>query len=61
MDIDDVRVGLTVLTFLIFVGIACWAYSRRRQHDFDEAANLPFSGHDFGEDDRPHSGKEDKQ
>ena len=45
---DDVRVALTVLSFLVFVGIAVWAYSRRRRRDFDEAANLPFSGHDFG-------------
>ena len=44
---DDVRVALTVLSFLVFVGIGVWAYSRRRQRDFDEAANLPFSGHDF--------------
>jgi cytochrome c oxidase cbb3-type subunit 4 len=48
VNIDDVRVALTVLSFLVFVGIAVWAYSRRRQRDFDEAANLPFSGHEFG-------------
>lgn len=43
----DLRVALTVLSFLIFVGIALWAFSRRRKRDFDEAARLPFSGHDF--------------
>ncbi len=43
----DLRIALTVLSFLIFVGIAIWAFSRRRKRDFDEAANLPFSGHDF--------------
>ncbi len=48
MNIDDLRVGLTVVSFLVFIGIAVWAYSRRRRRDFDEAANLPFSGHDFG-------------
>jgi cytochrome c oxidase cbb3-type subunit 4 len=47
VNIDDVRIALTVLSFLVFVGIGVWAYSRRRQRDFDEAANLPFSGHDF--------------
>jgi cytochrome c oxidase cbb3-type subunit IV len=47
VNLDDVRVALTVLSFLVFVGIAVWAYSRHRQRDFDEAANLPFSGHDF--------------
>jgi cytochrome c oxidase cbb3-type subunit 4 len=48
VNLDDVRVALTVLSFLVFVGIAVWAYSRHRRRDFDEAANLPFSGHDFG-------------
>lgn len=43
----DLHVALTVLSFLIFVGIAIWAFSRRRKRDFDEAARLPFSGHDF--------------
>ena len=45
---DDVHIVLTVLSFLVFVGIVAWAFSRRRRRDFDEAANLPFSGHDFG-------------
>ena len=44
---DDLRIALTVLSFLVFVGIAAWAYSSRRRRDFDEAAHLPFSGHDF--------------
>jgi cytochrome c oxidase cbb3-type subunit IV len=33
----------TVLTFLSFLGIAAWAYSRRRKAAFDEAANAPFA------------------
>ena len=36
----DLRIALTVLSFLIFVGIAIWAFSRRRKRDFDEAAQL---------------------
>ena len=32
----------TVVLFVIFVGIWCWAYSRKRQSDFAEAAQLPF-------------------
>ena len=55
---DDVHIVLTVLSFLVFVGIVAWAFSRRRNRDFDEAANLPFSGHDFGtEDDQKRSKK----
>ena len=52
---DDVHIVLTVLSFLVFVGIVAWAFSRRRNRDFDEAANLPFSGHDFGTDDQKRS------
>ena len=50
MDINDLRVVITVLAFVAFIGIVVWAYSRKRKHDFDEAARLPFSGKDFGED-----------
>ena len=45
---NDVRIALTVISFLVFIGIGLWAYSRRRRSDFDEAANLPFTGKDFG-------------
>ena len=44
---NDLRVVLTVVSFLLFVGIAVWAFSRRRKRDFDEAARLPFTGKDF--------------
>ena len=44
---DDLRVVVTVVSFLVFVGIAVWAFSRRRKRDFDEAARLPFTGKDF--------------
>ena len=38
----------TVLTFLSVLGIAAWAYSRRRKAAFDEAANAPFALPDDG-------------
>jgi cytochrome c oxidase cbb3-type subunit IV len=50
MDINDLRVVATVLSFVVFLGIVAWAYSRKRKRDFDEAAQLPFRGEDFGED-----------
>jgi cytochrome c oxidase cbb3-type subunit 4 len=43
------RVAMTVLAFVVFVGIVVWAFSRKRKHDFDEAARLPFSGEDSDE------------
>jgi len=34
---------MTLITFITFVGIVFWAYSRKRKTDFDEAANAPFA------------------
>ena len=50
MDINDLRVVVTVVSFIVFLGIVVWAYSRKRKRDFDEAAQLPFRGEDFGDD-----------
>lgn len=41
--LSDARSVVTVLSFLSFVGIASWAYSKRRKTAFEEAANLPFA------------------
>ncbi len=42
MDLNDLRSAVTVVSMLSFVGIALWAWSRRNQARFDEAAQLPF-------------------
>lgn len=42
MDINDLRVMVTVLAFASFIGIVVWAWSGRRQAAFDEAARLPL-------------------
>jgi cytochrome c oxidase cbb3-type subunit IV len=42
MDINDLRSIVTVVSLLTFVGIVVWAYSKRNQDSFDEAARLPF-------------------
>ena len=42
IDINTLRSIATVASFLTFIGIVWWAYSRRRSNDFTEAANLPF-------------------
>lgn len=36
----------TVVMFAAFIGIVVWAYSGRRQAQFDQAANLPFADSD---------------
>jgi len=47
MDVNDLRSIITVVSFLLFVGIVCWAWSSSRKADFDEAARLPL------DDDQP--------
>ena len=42
MDINILRSIVTLLAFCCFIGIVVWAWSRRNQASFDEAAQLPF-------------------
>ena len=42
MDINTMRSVVTVLTFIIFVGIMVWTFSRRNSKDFEAASKLPF-------------------
>ena len=46
MDINLLRSIVTVVAFVVFIGIVVWAWSRRNQADFDEAAQLPFKQKD---------------
>jgi cytochrome c oxidase cbb3-type subunit 4 len=42
MDINTWRSIATVVSFVTFIGIVMWAWSRRNAADFEKAANLPF-------------------
>jgi len=42
MDLNDVRIFWTVASFLVFLGIVVWAYSRDARRGFDEASRIPF-------------------
>jgi cytochrome c oxidase cbb3-type subunit 4 len=42
MDIGLFRGVLTVILFLAFIGMWIWAWSSKRQSDFEQAANLPL-------------------
>lgn len=42
MDINTLRSIVTVVTFIVFIGIVVWAWSGRNAASFDEAAQLPF-------------------
>lgn len=47
MGIMDLRVIITVVSFVVFLLIVWWAYSSRQKQRFDEAANLPFADDDM--------------
>lgn len=42
MDVNELRIWVTVLSFLCFAGIVAWAWSRRNRAVFDECAEIPF-------------------
>ncbi|AYC32655.1 cbb3-type cytochrome c oxidase subunit 3 [Pseudomonas cavernae] len=43
MDIGTIRGLGTVVVMVAFIGLALWAFSARRNKDFDEATLLPFA------------------
>ena len=42
MDIGTFRGILTAVLMALFIALVFWAFSRRRQADFDAAAQLPL-------------------
>jgi len=42
MDITDVRIAVTLISFVAFIGIMVFTWSRRNKAGFDEASSLPF-------------------
>jgi cytochrome c oxidase cbb3-type subunit IV len=42
MDINLLRIIVTIVSFFVFIGIVVWVWRRRNTTDFKEAANLPF-------------------
>jgi cytochrome c oxidase cbb3-type subunit 4 len=42
MDVNTLRVAVTLLSLVAFVGIVCWAWSRKNAVAFAEAAQLPL-------------------
>lgn len=48
MDLqNEVRVFVTVVGFILFVGICFWAFSKRNKADFDEDAQSVISDDDL--------------
>lgn len=46
MDINTVRIAVTLASFAIFIGIVLWAWSGANRQNFEEAAQLPFEEDD---------------
>ena len=42
MDVNDLRIATTVVSFAIFIGILVWAFSKRNKEDFEAASKLPL-------------------
>jgi cytochrome c oxidase cbb3-type subunit 4 len=55
VDINDLRSIVTVVSMLLFVGLAAWTWQSSRREAFDEAAQLPFADESVpaGKGDRP--------
>jgi cytochrome c oxidase cbb3-type subunit 4 len=42
MDMNILLVAVTIISFIVFVGILIWVWRNRNTSDFKDAANLPF-------------------
>ena len=42
MDVNNLRIAVTLLSLAAFIGIVCWAWSRSNAAAFAEAAQLPL-------------------
>ena len=51
MGLNDARVVITVVLFIVFLGIVFWAFSKRQKPRFEEAARSVL------EDDEPTDGR----
>ena len=46
MDMGTFRGILTAILMVLFIGLVFWAYSRRRDAEFEAAARLPLADED---------------
>ena len=49
MDVNDLRIAVTLMSFACFGGIVAWALARKNRARFEEAAHLPFAEEAFEE------------
>ena len=46
MDMNTLRIVVTVASFAAFVAIVSWAWSSRNAERFEDAANQPLDDHE---------------
>ena len=42
MDVNTLRILATVASFVTFIGICAWSWSRSRRDSLEEAGRIPF-------------------
>ena len=47
MDINTLRISITLASMGLFVALMVHTYSKRRSSDFAQAEQLPFQGDEF--------------
>jgi cytochrome c oxidase cbb3-type subunit IV len=50
MNPSTTQSALTVIMFVVFIGIVIWAWSGKRKSAFNAAAQLPFNEDESGHD-----------
>ena len=48
MDVNDLRIAVTLLSLLAFLGVLAWVGLARNRARFDDAARLPFAEAEAG-------------
>jgi cytochrome c oxidase cbb3-type subunit 4 len=52
MDLNDVRIAVTLLSLVLFIALMVHTFSRRRRAEYDAAAMLPFIDDEIPSDHR---------
>lgn len=52
MDLNDLRIVITLMSFAMFIGLVVWTWQRKRLAAFEQAARLPFEDEDSREADK---------
>ena len=42
MDVNDLRIAVTVVSLLVFLGLLAWVWGGHRRQAFDQAALIPL-------------------